>query len=120
MAILNNQGGYHIAVVYIGGPDDAESLAYGARLARHQNVSITLIRFLMFGYDNARERKLDNSLIEAVRYENSTNDNFIYEERVTRDGVGLSASLRTLEDRFLGFTRCWDHSFSSSGAATES
>ncbi|KAM3375860.1 cation/H(+) antiporter 15-like [Capsicum galapagoense] len=100
MAILNNQGGYHIAVVYIGGPDDAESLAYGARLARHQNVSITLIRFLMFGYDNARERKLDNSLIEAVRYENSTNENFIYEERVTRDGVGLSASLRTLEDRF--------------------
>ncbi|KAJ8552933.1 hypothetical protein K7X08_020326 [Anisodus acutangulus] len=100
MATLSNQGVYHVAVVYIGGPDDAESLAYGARLARHQNVSITLIRFLMFGFDNARERKLDNSLIEAVRYENSMNENFIYEEHVTRDGVGLSASLRGLEDRF--------------------
>ncbi|XP_049354671.1 cation/H(+) antiporter 15-like [Solanum verrucosum] len=100
MAILNNQKGYHVAVIYIGGPDDAESLAYGARLARHPNVSVTLIRFLMFGYDNARERKVDNSLIEAVRYENSMNENFIYEERVTRDGVGLSASLRSLEDRY--------------------
>ncbi|KAJ8537226.1 hypothetical protein K7X08_035627 [Anisodus acutangulus] len=100
MATLSNQGVYHVAVVYIGGPDDAESLAYGARLARHQNVSITLIRFLMFGFDNARERKLDNSLIEAVRYENSTNESFVYEEHVTRDGVGLSASLRGLEDRF--------------------
>ncbi|XP_059275103.1 cation/H(+) antiporter 15-like [Lycium ferocissimum] len=100
MASLNNQGVYRVAVVYIGGPDDAESLAYGARLARHQTVSITLIRFLMFGFDNARERKLDNSLIEAVRYENSTNENFVYEEHVTRDGVGLSASLRGLEDRF--------------------
>ncbi|MCE0480821.1 hypothetical protein HAX54_037967 [Datura stramonium] len=100
MVTLNNQGVFHAAVVYIGGPDDAESLAYGTRLARHPNVSITLIRFLMFGYDNARERKLDNSLIEAVRYENSMNENFIYEERVTRDGVGLSACLRGIEDRF--------------------
>ncbi|XP_009587092.1 cation/H(+) antiporter 15-like [Nicotiana tomentosiformis] len=101
MATLSNQGNiYHVAVVYIGGPDDAESLAYGARMARHKNVSITIIRFLMFGYDNARERKLDNSLIEAVRYENSTNENFVYEEHVTRDGVGLSASLRGLENRF--------------------
>lgn len=100
MSILNSQAIYRVAVIYIGGPDDAESLSYGARMGRHCNVTLTIIRFLLFGNDTARERKQDNNLIDAVRQENMGNPNFMYQEQVVKDGVGLSASLKNLENCF--------------------
>ncbi|KAL3837791.1 hypothetical protein ACJIZ3_022382 [Penstemon smallii] len=100
LSILNSQSIYHVAVIFIGGPDDAESLAYGARMGRHNNVTLTIIRFLLFGCDNPRERKFDNNLIDEVRQANLGNQNFVYQEQVVKDGVGLAASLRGLENSF--------------------
>ncbi|KZV43296.1 cation/H(+) antiporter 15-like [Dorcoceras hygrometricum] len=100
LSILNNQSTYRVAVIYIGGPDDAESLCYGARMSRHNNVTLTVVRYLLFGCDTAKERKQDNNLINEVRHNNMGNENFIYREQVVKDGVGLAASLRTLETSF--------------------
>ncbi|PIN19008.1 putative K+/H+-antiporter [Handroanthus impetiginosus] len=100
LSILNNLSIYRVGVIYIGGPDDAESLCYGARMARHNNVTLTVIRYLLFGCDTARERKQDNNLIDEVRQANMENPNFVYQEQVVRDGVGLAASLRGLD---IGF-----------------
>lgn len=100
VSILNNQSIYRVAVIYIGGPDDAESLCYGARIGGHNNVNLTIIRFLLYGCDSARERKQDNCLIDEVRQHNMENQNFIYQEQVVKDGVGLAASLRALENSF--------------------
>ncbi|KAL0359128.1 UNVERIFIED_CONTAM: Cation/H(+) antiporter 15 [Sesamum angustifolium] len=100
-SILSNQSIFQVAVIYIGGPDDAESLFYAARMGRRNNVSLTILRFLLFGCDTARERKQDNNLIDEVRQANMLNqNNFKYQERVVKDGVGLAASLRSLEDSF--------------------
>ncbi|CAK9160612.1 unnamed protein product [Ilex paraguariensis] len=93
LSILNNQSVYNVAVIYIGGADDAESLCYGSRMVRHRHVTLTVIRFLLFGCHNARERKLDNDFISAIRQANTGNDRFVYQEEVVRDGVGLAASL---------------------------
>ncbi|KAL2541817.1 Cation/H(+) antiporter 15 [Abeliophyllum distichum] len=100
LSILNTQSIYRVAVIYIGGPDDAESLYYGARMGRHNNVTLTLVRYLLFGSDNARERKQDNILIDDVRQAHNGNHNFIYQEQLVKDGVGLTASLRALENHF--------------------
>ncbi|KAL2558304.1 Cation/H(+) antiporter 15 [Forsythia ovata] len=100
LSILNTQSIYRVAVIYIGGPDDAESLYYGARMGRHNNVTLTLVRYLLFGSDNARERKQDNILIDDVRQAHNGNQNFIYQEQLVKDGVGLTASLRALENNF--------------------
>ncbi|KAK4436469.1 Cation/H(+) antiporter 15 [Sesamum alatum] len=101
LSILNSQSIYQVAVIYIGGPDDAESLFYAARMARRNNVSITILRFLLFGCDTARERKHDNNLIDEVRQDNMLNQNNLkYQERVVKDGVGLAASLRSLDSTF--------------------
>ncbi|KAI8564316.1 hypothetical protein RHMOL_Rhmol03G0171300 [Rhododendron molle] len=100
MSILNSQSMYHVAVLYIGGPDDVESLSYGARMANHNNVTLTVIRFLLFGSDNARDRKLDNDLINEVCHANTGNEDFSYQEQVVRDGVGLASSIRGLEEFF--------------------
>ncbi|GFP86583.1 cation/H(+) antiporter 15 [Phtheirospermum japonicum] len=100
LSILNNQSAFRVGVVFIGGPDDGESLCYGARMGRHVNVTLTIIRFLLFGCDTARERKHDNNLIDEVRQANMGNQNFIYQEQVVKDGVGLAGSLRGLGNSF--------------------
>ncbi|KAK4489314.1 hypothetical protein RD792_005118 [Penstemon davidsonii] len=100
LSILNNQSMYHVVVINIGGPDDAEALSYGARMGRHRNVTLTLIRFLLIRCDNPRERKQDNNLIDEVRQANLGNQNFIFQEQVVKDGVGLATSLRGLESNF--------------------
>ncbi|XP_020580287.1 cation/H(+) antiporter 15-like [Phalaenopsis equestris] len=37
---------YNVALVFIGGPDDREALAYADRLATHPGVALTVVRFL--------------------------------------------------------------------------
>ncbi|KAL6011836.1 hypothetical protein ACLOJK_002302 [Asimina triloba] len=39
------QASHHIAVLFFGGADDREALAYGCRMADHPNVNLTVIRF---------------------------------------------------------------------------
>nr|GMD00524.1 cation/H(+) antiporter 15-like [Ipomoea batatas]GMD02134.1 cation/H(+) antiporter 15-like [Ipomoea batatas] len=98
--ILNSNVVYNVAMIYIGGPDDAEALCYGARMARHTNVSLTVLRFLLFGCDNARERRFDNDIIEAIRGANVGNHRFIYQEQVVKDGEGFASALRNMENAF--------------------
>uniref|UniRef100_A0A5B7C9H8 Uncharacterized protein n=1 Tax=Davidia involucrata TaxID=16924 RepID=A0A5B7C9H8_DAVIN len=101
ISILNNQSAnYQVAVIYISGADDAEALHYGARMAKHSNVAVTVMRFLLFGSDNARERKFDNDMIDEVRRANMGNEGFFYQEEVVRDGVGVASSIRELENSF--------------------
>ncbi|KAL6980773.1 hypothetical protein U1Q18_022411 [Sarracenia purpurea var. burkii] len=100
LSILNSQSVYHVAVLYLGGSDDMESLIYGARMANHSNVTLTLIRYLLFGSDSARERKLDSDLINEIRHDNSRNKRFFYQEDVVRDVEGLVACLGGLDKSF--------------------
>ncbi|OVA19393.1 Cation/H+ exchanger [Macleaya cordata] len=43
----------HVAVVFIGGKDDREALAYAARISQHPGIKLTAIRFLQ---DNNAEK----------------------------------------------------------------
>ncbi|XP_051137865.1 cation/H(+) antiporter 15-like [Andrographis paniculata] len=100
LSIFSNQSTYRVAVIFISGPDDAESLWYAARMAGRKNVMLTIFRFLLYGHDSARERKQDNTTIDQVCEANKENSNITYQEQVVKDGVGLAASLRTLNNMF--------------------
>ncbi|GFS33606.1 hypothetical protein Acr_00g0029570 [Actinidia rufa] len=45
-AIQNKLIRYHVAVLYIGSPDDAESLSYGARMVNRNNVTLTSVMLM--------------------------------------------------------------------------
>lgn len=100
LSVLNNRSLYRVVVLFIGGSDDVESLAYGARMVEHERVNLTVIRFLQFGGDNTRERKLDSNLIDEYRLVNAGNERFMYREAVVRDGVGLAALVRGIQDSY--------------------
>ncbi|XP_059627070.1 cation/H(+) antiporter 15-like [Cornus florida] len=100
LSIISSQSIYNVLVIYIGGADDGEALSYSARMAKHENVTVTVMRFLLFGSDSARERKLDNDLIDEVCYANIGNKGFLYREEVVRDGVGLASSITGFENGY--------------------
>ncbi|KAK9283525.1 hypothetical protein L1049_011772 [Liquidambar formosana] len=101
LSVLTNRSWYQIAVLFIGGQDDVESLAYGARMAKHSSTNLTVFRFLLFGSEESRGPKPDDDdLIDEVRYANRGNDHFEYIEEVVIDGIGLAALIRRMEDCF--------------------
>lgn len=91
---------YHVAVIYIGGVDDAESLAYGARMARNEQVDLTVVRFLIFGAENTKDRKHESDLINEYRHANAGNERFVIVEEVVRNGVDLASSIKEMADCF--------------------
>ncbi|XP_022764455.1 cation/H(+) antiporter 15-like [Durio zibethinus] len=89
VSVRTSRTKFRVAVLFIGGPDDMESLAYGCRMVKHQNVNLTVIHFLLFGGENSKERKHDTQLINEYRQANRGNESFVYVEEVFRDGEGL-------------------------------
>lgn len=77
-SILNSRSIYHVAVVFLGGADDVEALAYGSRMASHNQVIVTVIRFLLLGHDNSRERKRDTDTVDEYRRINAGNGHLIF------------------------------------------
>ncbi|KAM7275418.1 hypothetical protein ACFE04_017284 [Oxalis oulophora] len=100
ISVLTSKSPYHVVVLFLGGPDDAESLAYGARMAYHENVDLTVVRFILFGSENGRERKRDSDLIDEYRHAHTGNDRFVYAEEFVKDGVGLGQCITRMRDCF--------------------
>lgn len=100
LSLLNSRQVYHVIVIFIGGPDDAEALAYGSRMARHERVQITVVRFLLFGEENSKDRKRDSDLIDEYRLVNMRNPRFEIIVEVVRDGVEMSSCIKSFVDSF--------------------
>ncbi|KAK7387486.1 hypothetical protein VNO78_28330 [Psophocarpus tetragonolobus] len=99
-SLLMARGAYYVAVFFIGGADDAEALAYGTRMARHECVYVTVVRFLLFGEENSKDRKRDSDLIDEYRYYNAGNRRFEILDEVVKDGIEMSKCIRRLIDYF--------------------
>ncbi|KAK9133941.1 hypothetical protein Scep_013469 [Stephania cephalantha] len=100
MSLLASRSIYRVGVVFTGGLDDGEVLAYAARMARHHRVHLTVIRFLVFGGDNARERKVDNDTMDEFRRHNADNDQIRYKEEVVKNGEGLAEQIKGLGNNY--------------------
>ncbi|KAL9230232.1 hypothetical protein vseg_005612 [Gypsophila vaccaria] len=98
LTILNTRSVCRIAVLFIGGSDDVESLALGARMVKHERVEVTVIRFLLLGRDNSRERKHGSETIADYRRASAGNERFKYIEELVKDGVGLAESIRAMDN----------------------
>ncbi|KAF3448648.1 hypothetical protein FNV43_RR09361 [Rhamnella rubrinervis] len=92
----------HVTVLFFGGHDDREALAYGARMAEHPGISLTVVHFLasqdMSGEivrvkidddldSSAAAGQPDENLIAQVKQKVSKNDSIKYEERAVRNSA---------------------------------
>ncbi|KAF6174098.1 hypothetical protein GIB67_020280, partial [Kingdonia uniflora] len=98
-SMLLNRSIYSVAVLFMGGADDMEALAYGVRMAKHPRVNLTVIRYLTFHGDNTRDRKLDGDLINEVTY-HCAEDGVVFLDKVVKDGEDFVAAIRSIGARY--------------------
>ncbi|KAI3407851.1 Na_H_Exchanger domain-containing protein [Psidium guajava] len=108
------------AMLFIGGHDDREALAYAWRMAGHRSINLTVVRFLpgsdvvnidpmelqerhgilTIVSDIERQRRLDDVYITEFRRSNSSNDSITYREVTVNNGDGTVAAIREMGREF--------------------
>ena len=100
---------HHVALLFFGGPDDREALAYAWRMAGHPGISLTVVRFLYSGEEARKsesavvdvgrsEKELDEEIIKEFRVKNVSDESVAYVERVVRDGEETVAAIRGMDN----------------------
>lgn len=99
---LESWSSYAVAVLFLGGADDREALAIAERMCGHPNISLTLIRFVSGNTfdDSIEERRVDNELLSDFRQWMEANNRVMYIEEVVMDGLGTTAVIRSMENKY--------------------
>ncbi|KAM7266067.1 hypothetical protein ACFE04_003750 [Oxalis oulophora] len=114
-----NQVSHHIAVLFFGGPDDREALAYAWRMSEHEGICLTLMRFipgedavepatgpradpsdpriLTVETDNDREGQHDDDYVKEIRMKKSNDESFFYIEKEVNNGEETVAAIRSMD-----------------------
>ncbi|CAA0813138.1 Cation/H(+) antiporter 15 [Striga hermonthica] len=91
-----------VAVFFIGGPDDREALAIGARMAGKPGVEVAVVRVLAESKiaDEDDELKFDNDVLNDFRSQMAGNRRVAYFEEVVSDGTGTVGVIQSIEDHY--------------------
>ncbi|KAK6935469.1 Cation/H+ exchanger, partial [Dillenia turbinata] len=103
-----------ITMLYFGGADDRESLAYGARMAEHPGIKLVVVRFLVHpeavgdfaeisagksGHLSTEGSHLDEKVLAEFRQNSSAESSTTYEERQVRNATDVT-------DAICGHSHC--------------
>ncbi|KAJ4958254.1 hypothetical protein NE237_025365 [Protea cynaroides] len=103
MCALANWSPFRVVVLFLGGPDDREALAFGARITGHPKVNLLVIRIVPEHYatfETGEKTKLDNDIINDFRNNKVDNDRVRYIEQKVMDGSGTLRVIQTLQNDF--------------------
>ncbi|KAK8674615.1 hypothetical protein V6N13_032724 [Hibiscus sabdariffa] len=91
-----------IAMLFFGGADDCEALAYAWRMATKPGVSLTVVRLLETEYVeySSKQNQQDADYIHDFRLQTADEELIIYEEKVIQCGEELMMALKEMENRF--------------------
>lgn len=80
---------YNVCVIFLGGSDDREALAYAKRMiVKSLRVSLTVIRFVAAnaGHENQWDTILDTETLRDIKLQASHQNNIVYREVKSKDG----------------------------------
>lgn len=104
----------NVAVIFIGGKDDREALAYTSRVARHPGVNLTVIRFLvdttaessrLVGYriilpDQEEEMQLDDECFAEFYEKHVIGGRIAYTEKHLANASETFSILKSFEGQY--------------------
>ncbi|KAJ4818715.1 Cation/H(+) antiporter 19 [Rhynchospora pubera] len=90
---------YSICVLFFGGCDDREALAYASRMAEHPGISLTVTRFITNNSLNiplvSEDNTADQMAIEACKAK-AEEGNIKYQELVVDDHADVAVAIRDM------------------------
>ena len=96
----------NVAMLFTGGPDDREALAYSWRMAGSHEVRLTVVHFrpgekaksiMEERKESENYKQLDEKYVNELRFKAMCNDSVIYLEKVVNNGEEI---LRTTKEMF--------------------
>ncbi|XP_073054676.1 cation/H(+) antiporter 15-like [Primulina eburnea] len=101
-SMLSHRDVWRVGVIFLGGEDDREALAYGCRMAKHPNIRLNVVRFLDHDLEGtySMEMRRDLDMINAYRDDCTKNSYCEYQEISVKDSVGLTGVIRSMESCF--------------------
>ncbi|XP_026377703.1 cation/H(+) antiporter 15-like [Papaver somniferum] len=107
---------YRVIVLFFGGPDDREALAFAMNMIHHPYVFVTLVRFYgpaslssygvihhiseSVSIDTERHKFLDDELVDHFRVNTMHDETLIYKEVEVKDGAETIWAVRSLHQDF--------------------
>jgi hypothetical protein len=97
-----NHFSYHVTVVFIGGQDNREALAYAARFSGHADVSVTVMHIILRDkkWENEDEKLdmfLDEAMFDELKIKSITNACVVCREVVVEDSEAVIDAIRSLK-----------------------
>ncbi|KAK6927142.1 Cation/H+ exchanger, partial [Dillenia turbinata] len=91
---------HNFVMLFLGGADAREALAYADRMAMNPDVELTVIRFLSYSDvgEDEREKKLDDGIVTWFWVKNEENPRVEYREVVVRNGEETVAAIRAMKE----------------------
>ncbi|XP_009620181.1 cation/H(+) antiporter 18-like [Nicotiana tomentosiformis] len=99
---------FKVTVLFFGGYDDREALAYGTRIAEHPGINLVVVRFVLDPEVVGKSVKLDmeqtyspeanskdEELLIDLKHKISKNGSVKYEEKTVKDVAGTIESIRS-------------------------
>ncbi|KAH0646510.1 hypothetical protein KY284_034394 [Solanum tuberosum] len=98
---------FQVTILFFGGHDDRETLAYGTRMAEHPGINLLVVRFLVDPEVAERSVTLDidqtyspeaqskdEELLTDLKHKISKNDSIKYEEKLVKDAARTRELIR--------------------------
>ncbi|KAK7289902.1 hypothetical protein RIF29_03929 [Crotalaria pallida] len=101
LLVIREKSYYEIAMIFLGGADDQEALAYSLRIAQHPLVRLTV--FWVRAETHIKQYKMKNpyiDMMEHIRHSNKHNGQVTFKEEIVQDGTGTTQMIRSMEGYF--------------------
>ncbi|KAL6967776.1 hypothetical protein U1Q18_033587 [Sarracenia purpurea var. burkii] len=105
-SLFSDQHFFRIALLFLGGPDDREALAYSSRMADNPHVALTVAWIRpwaahgMLTTTKTTEDDLDVELMKEFRASSMGKERIVFKEETVEDAEGTTRVIRSLEDNF--------------------
>lgn len=98
--VLSENSLFRVAVLFFGGADDREALAFAQRMAGHSSVRLTLMRFVASGLSDIiagteRSKMLDSDSLSNFKVKMQQTDDVQYKEKVVANGTDVIMATRS-------------------------
>ncbi|XP_074293909.1 cation/H(+) antiporter 14-like [Silene latifolia] len=89
---------YSIVVLFLGGNDDHETLAYSRRMVEDSSINLTVMRIKSSSYEEIYDEEVDEYIINDFLASTRNKSNVIFKQTIVEDGVGTIQIIRSIEE----------------------